>query len=50
MEKTKISVHINVPADLYAEYKKVLIDLKTNTTYDLIKHMRVTVEQHRDKN
>lgn len=47
MKENDISrVTIRVPSQLYAEYKKVLIDKHTNTTYDLIRHIRETVENH----
>ena len=37
-------VTIRVPSKLYIEYKKVLIDLGTNTTYNLLAHIKNVVE------
>lgn len=37
-------VTIRVPSKLYIEYKKVLIDLGTNTTYNLLAHIKEVVE------
>ncbi len=45
----KVRVNINVSEELYAAYKKALIDMKTNTTYDIIRHMQEVVEQHPNK-
>lgn len=45
----KVRVNINVSEDLYAAYKKALIDMKTNTTYDIIRHMQEVVEKHSKK-
>lgn len=52
MEKkaSKQQVSFFVDKELYADYKKVLIDLKTNTTNDLIRHIKEVVEQHAKKN
>ena len=43
----KVRVNLNVPEELYIEYKKVLLEKRTNTTYDLIRHMKETVENHK---
>lgn len=43
-------VTIRVPSQLYADYKKVLIDKRTNTTYDLLQHIRETVKEYKEKN
>lgn len=49
MNKEEITrVTIRVPSNLYAEYKKTLIDKKTNTTYDLLRHIRKTVEDSKN--
>ena len=45
-EKDITRVTIRVPSELYADYKKVLIDKHTNTTYDLLAHIRQTVAEH----
>ncbi|BCZ46849.1 hypothetical protein psyc5s11_29160 [Clostridium gelidum] len=45
-EENITRVTIRVPSQLYADYKKVLIDKHTNTTYDLLQHIKETVEQH----
>lgn len=39
-------VTIRVPSELYAKYKKVLIDKHTNTTYDLLQHIEETVQKY----
>lgn len=39
-------VTIRVPSQLYAEYKKSLIDKRTKTTYDLLQHIRESVEEY----
>lgn len=43
--ENKIRVNVNVPEDLYIAYKKVLLEKRTNTTYDIIRHMQNTVDQ-----
>lgn len=43
MEKKKVT--FNVDEALYCEYKKVLIDKRTNPTADFARHMREVVEK-----
>lgn len=45
MEKKKKKVTINVDEALYYEYKKVLIDERTNPTADFARHMHDVVEK-----
>lgn len=45
----KQKVTFNVDPELYAAYKKALIDMKTNTTNDLIRHMKDVVEKAANK-
>ena len=46
-KKDKQQVSFFIDRELYAAYKKKLIDLRTNTTYDLIRHIFRTV--HHDE-
>ena len=41
-----VKVNFRVLRDLYAEYKKVLIDARTNSTADIKRHMLRTVEAY----
>ena len=41
MEKMKIS--LNIDRELYAEYKKVMIDLRTTPTADLTRYIDLVV-------
>lgn len=43
----KVRVNLNVPEELYIEYKKVLLEKRTNTTYDIIRYMQETVEKQK---
>lgn len=48
MEKVKKTrINVNVPEDLYIAYKKVLLDQRTNTTYDIIRYMKEVVAMKR---
>ena len=42
-------VTFNIPDELYAEYKKVLIDLRTTPTADVRRHMAEVVEKAKKK-
>jgi hypothetical protein len=47
MEKPKKQqVSFFVDEEIYAIYKKVLIDMKLNTTQELNRHIREVIEQH----
>lgn len=41
------SVTIRIPKELYAEYKEVLMEEGKIVTYDLRRHMKDTVENHK---
>jgi hypothetical protein len=43
MEKKKVTFNVN--EELYFEYKKVLIDKRTNPTADFARHMKEVVEK-----
>lgn len=43
-KKTKVTV--NVDAELYHEYKKVMLNKKTNTTADIVRYMAKVVEEN----
>jgi|GEM_PF-1657314 hypothetical protein len=43
MEKMKVS--FNVDRELYAEYKKTMIDLRTTPTADLTRHIKKVVDE-----
>ncbi|MBK5200324.1 MAG: hypothetical protein JJE21_02200 [Spirochaetaceae bacterium] len=43
-EKEITKVTIRVPSELYVNYKRTLLDLKTNTTYELLAHIREVVD------
>lgn len=50
MKKETRRVNLNVPVDLYVEYKKVLLDKNTYVTYNLIEHMEKTINDYKRKN
>lgn len=49
MQKETRRVNLNVPVEIYVAYKKVLLDKNTYVTYDLIKHMEKTINDHKKK-
>ena len=46
MKEDLKKVTFTVRSDLYAQYKKVLIDLKTTSTADLRRHIAAIVENN----
>ena len=46
--RKKKKVSLNVYEDTFIEYKKVLLDLRTNTTADINRYMQSVVEKHRE--
>ncbi len=45
-DKEYTKVTFRVPSDLYAEYKKVMIDNHTTPTADLNRHIANIIENH----
>ena len=44
-EQKMRKVTFNIPEDLYAEYKKALIDMRTTPTADIRRHITKVVEE-----
>lgn len=46
-EKEYAQIGFSIDAEIYLEYKKVLLDNRTNTTADLKRHILKTIEENR---
>ena len=52
MSESKVMkrLNINVPEDLYSEYKIALLKLRRgNTTQDILRHLRETIREAEEK-